>query len=93
MGIDISNSRYADYDLRYLRKLLNDIDPHDDPEFYDEIQALIYVKDRDKTLAVGKEFGQLAQEIKHPDYVKSKSDKPLPGAKNRGYRSGGWFLY
>lgn len=78
MPLQQKQSKYAGYDIRYLKGLLRDIDKYEDPEFYTEIHELI----------IAKEFQKLAIETKDPFHVAKTIGTKLPGEKNRGYRSG-----
>lgn len=81
MAFESKQSKYAGYEVRYLKEMLKDIDKKEEPEFYDEIHTLI----------VAKEFQKLAKETVDPNHVKKTMGKNLPGEKNRGYRSGAGF--
>lgn len=62
----IKASKFAGCDLSALKEILRNIDRDEDPDFFDEIHTLI----------VGKEFGEIADEIKEEEGIVDVEPEP-----------------
>lgn len=66
MDSNIKPSKFAGCDISALKEILRNIDKNDDPEFYDEINTLI----------IGKEFGEMSDDINEENGFTNESAEP-----------------